>query len=483
MADDVKTEEPLEIVEIIDDEADAFRHGTNPSVEHDTTGRPRWIGPVAAVALLGIVGYGVVSFAVNSSPSTPPTVGVIAAQYYVADPPIGFEMYLAETRNERGVDTADLENAPEAELWATPDATATSGSWFVVSRGPQHSTGRNSFRKIVDATEVIFEHDPSSGQTRLSFTKDGNEMAITAFGWIDRQLVRLVRSVNIDDPVIGFSDGFFTADHKRVLLADPASALFGLPVTRVGYTTGLPAEMAEHFTITVAGDNIADEPLVAAFALTDATKFTVGGQPAIVGQWSADPAQTTAQWHDGDRLITLQGNLDASRLEAIAQTVHESSIPEVRQQLEAGIPPTVEALRASPRTVVGGRLKDGRGWLIQVSPRNPDDPGAGYLWWIGQPGDTTTPSETRPSLPGDAPSIDTFVENGRTYVLASIPRSMDGAELHIAPTGLPSIVTRLRDVDPSLHREFAASVFMQPVPFTARILDADGEILAFWPSI
>ena len=136
--------------------------------------------------------------------------------------PPGFGMYMAEARGETGSNPTDFAGTAEAELWATPDASATTGSWFVVSRGPQHATGRNSYRMIVDGIEVVFEHDPASGQTRLSFTKDGNDMAITAFGWIDRQLVRLVRSVNIDDSVIRFSDGFFTSDHQRILQADPA---------------------------------------------------------------------------------------------------------------------------------------------------------------------------------------------------------------------------------------------------------------------
>jgi hypothetical protein len=127
-------------------------------------------------------------------------------------------------------------------------------------------------------------------------------------------------------------------------------------------------------------------------------------------------------------------------------------------------------------------LSDGWGWNIQVSQRNPDDPGDGYLWWIGQPGDSTAPSETRPSDPANAPRIDTFVEHGRTYVLASIPRSMDGAQLHVAPTGLASIVTRLHDVDPALPAEFAAAVFMEPVTFTARIVDANGTTVATWPT-
>jgi hypothetical protein len=480
----MKTEPMPEIVEIIDDDDDrGFRGDGGLIVDQTAPPARRLAGPAAAVLLLAVVGYAVVSGTVSSDPAALPTPGLITPQYYVAEPPTGFEMYLAESRSEPGIDPATFESGRAAELWATSDATATSGSWFVVSRGSQHSTGRNSYRRIVDDMEVLFEHDPASRQTRLSFTKDGTEMAITAFGWIDRQLVRLLRSVNVDDSAIRFSDGFFTGDHKRILLADPASALFGLPAARVGYTTGLPAELAESFTITVAGDNINDEPLVAAFALTGTTTFAAGEHPAIIGPSAADPTVNIAQWHDGERLITLRGNLEAWQLVAIAQTVHESSISEVRQQLQAGIPPTVEALQASPRTVVGGRLKDGRDWLIQVSERDSADPGAGYLWWIGQPDDTRAPADTRASLPGDAPSIDTFVEDGRTYILASIPRSMDGAELHVAPTGLPSIVTRLRDVDPALPGEFAASVFTQPVPFTARILDSDGNILAFWPSI
>jgi hypothetical protein len=59
---------------------------------------------------------------------------------------------------------------------------------------------------------------------------------------------------------------------------------------------------------------------------------------------------------------------------------------------------------------------------------------------------------------------------------------MAGAELHVAPTGFPSIVTDLSEADPALPREFAASVFLQPVPFSAWIVDADGTTVAVWPT-
>ncbi len=479
----MKTEPGPEIVEILDEDAESFR-GQPPAPPHrmPVIGS-RWFGPAVAGVLLALAGYVVVSSSIESNPSSPATPGDIAPQYYVADPvPAAFNMYMAEARGETGSNPADFAPKGEAEMWATPDASATTGSWFVVTRGPQHATGRNSNRMIVDGNEVVFEHDPASGQTRLSFTKNGNEMSITAFGWIDRQLVRLVKSVNVDDQSIRFSDGFFTADHQRVLQADPMSALFGAPVARVGYTTGLPLALADHFTVTVAGDNVEHESEVAKFALTNAVSFTVGDLPAIVGLSAADPTTSIAQWKDGDRLITVEGNIDPARMVATASAVHASRSDAVHRQLAEQSPASLDPGPAGEKTVVSGMLADGVPWVIQVDRRTDDPTDSGYTWWIGQPDGTREPWQTRPRGPDDGPTIDTFVEHGRTYVLASIPRSMDGAELHVAPTGLPSIVTRLHDVDATLPGEFAASVFLQPVPFTARIIDANGTTVAFWPT-
>ena len=65
---------------------------------------------------------------------------------------------------------------------------------------------------------------------------------------------------------------------SRGRLFTDASAL---PATKVGYATGLPADLAESFTITVAGDNVQDETRVASFAMTDTTTFNIGDVPAI----------------------------------------------------------------------------------------------------------------------------------------------------------------------------------------------------------
>ena len=478
----MKTDPSPEIIEIIDDDGDVFGDHAMVTPPIPATGSARWIGPAAAAVLLLVAGFGVVSSFVDSKPPPPSTPGLIKSQFYVSDPPTGFTMYLAQARGQAGADPATFADEPTAELWATADATATTGAWFVVSLGSEHSTGRNSYRTIVDGAEVVFEHDPASGQTRVAFTKNGTQMSITSFGWLDRQLVRLLRSVNAENSVIGYSDAFFTTDHTRILQTDPAAAMFGLPVARVGYATGVPSELATHFSITVAGDNISNEREVARFALVDTSSFTIGTETAIVGRTAADPSIAFAQWHDGERLISVTGNLDTAHIEAIARKAHKASEASVHRQLTAGAPPTAPALRDTPSTVVSGMLADGWRWTIGVSPSHLGPAGTGFLWWIGQPGDSTTPSETRISDPGGAPSIDTFVEHGRTYVLASVPRSMAGARLHVSPTGSASIVTYFGDADPNLPELFGAWVFTQPATFTARIVDANGATVASWPT-
>jgi hypothetical protein len=483
----VSIESPPELVEMIDDDWDVFGdHSFNLAgnqASRDTRGS-RWVGPAAAIALIAIVVFGIASPSATSKPTPAPTIpGVIKSQYYVADPPPGFNMYVAEARDDGGAAARDLSESGPAQLWATGDASATEGSWFVVSRGSHHATGENSYRTIVDGIEVVIEHDPSTGQSRLAFTKDGHPLEITALGWVDRQLVRLVRSVSVDDSEIRFSDRFFATDHRHILDSDPAAAMFGLPVARVGYTTGLPATLAQSFTITVGGDNIVDQSKVLKFALSSTTSFAVGDLTAIVGQSVADPTVSVAQWQDGERLITLQGNVGPKQLEAIAETVHQSSKRSVRRQLDASKAPEVAALRVPPKTIASGMLGDGWPWTIQVSTRDPSNASDGYLWWIGQPGDSAQPTETRISLPTGKPTIETIVEHGRTYVLAKVPLSMTGAQLHVNPTGLPSTVAPLLPIDPSLADNFTATVFFEPVTFTAQIVDSSGATVASWPAL
>ncbi len=490
--------ETLEIIEIIDDEVE-FRNGRYTT--HDAVpdvGR-RWVGPVAALALVALIGFGVITPANSSGatarpvPTTPPpsttvnssvvdtvpAVNLISPQFYVADPPpAGFTMHFAETLGMGG-NTADFTDTTTAQLWASDGATANSGTWFVVSRGTHHATGRNSYRTLAGDVIVVVEHDPASGQSRLSFTKDGDSFEITAFGWADRQLLRLVDSIWLADSKIEFQDPFFLSDHKLLLDADPPTALYGLPVAWVGYTVALPASLAQSFTVTVSGYPTANRDVAIRFALTDSSPITVNGLPGIVGRSAADPGLVIVQWRDGNRLISLRGNLPLVPLVAIAQTVQAAPDDAVTEMVDAGAQSIPPALDAQPHTVGSGWL--GGPWIVQVSTASSVVTPEWFVWWIGQPGGNSTPSETRFSIAEPGPSIETLVEQGRTYVLAKVPRSMTGATLHVHRNGQPSVELSLLDVDPGLNDEFAAYAFAEPVPFTAQIVDATGQTIANWP--
>ncbi|HEX2782349.1 MAG TPA: hypothetical protein VHN36_02110 [Ilumatobacteraceae bacterium] len=489
----MKTDPAIEIIEIIDDDDDGFTsHPTARTTAPD--GRRRWIGPAAAAALLAVIGYGVISSAISSrapkaSPPTTtfgstttvrstPKVSIVSPQYYVADPlPTGFTMHFAETLGMGG-NTADFTDSTTAQLWATAGATANSGSWFIVSRGTHHSTGRNAYRTVAGGTNVVVEHDPSSGQARLSFTKDGDGLEITSFGWADRQLLRLVESVYVGDSAIHFHDPFFVTDHKPLLFTDPSTALYGLPVAWVGYTTGVPATFAQSFTITVAAFPQSNRDVAVRFAMTDMAPITVGDFPGILGTSAVEPELAIVQWQDGDRLITMRGNLDRQQLAAIAQTVRPGATDAVEQQVQPD-QPDVSVSTGEQHTVGSGWL-DGP-WTVQVSTA-PDDATNWFVWWIGQPASTSAPTTGRLSVQGPGPTIETLVDRGRTYVLARVPRSMTDAKLEVNPTGLAPVELTFVDVGADLADVFAAYAFTEPVPFTAQIIDGSGQTVTSWPT-
>jgi hypothetical protein len=477
----MKTEPSYDIVEMIDDDVDLWGNRLTDGTSDDAGGRFRWAGPAAAAALIAIVGYGVISSAIQTDPNVSPAApGVISTQYYVANAPPGFALYAAEDRDGAGALASDFADNGPAQLWATVDASGTHGSWFVVSEGTHHATGRNAYRTLVDDIEVVIEREPSSRLSRVSFTKNGVPIEITALGWADRQLVRLVRAVNVDPTAVWFSDNFFETDHKRILDADPALALLGSPVARVEYRSGADVT-ADHFTITVADNNLVDRPTVEKFALGPAGTFSVREDTAVVGQSVVDPDLSIVQWHDDDRLITISGNVDAQFLQSIAPTVHLTSRDDVRDQL-AALSGSVTPAQPTRETIGADSLADGSWWSVEVSPLGAADTNAGYLWWISRLSDSIRRYEPRASLPSGGPTIETFVENGTAYVLAKVPRSMLGAELHVNPTGLPSIVVPFLDVDAKLPDLFAAVAVVEPVPFAAQIVDGFGRQAAFWPS-
>ena len=51
------------------------------------------------------------------------------------------------------------------------------------------------------------------------------------------------------------------------------------------------------------------------------------------------------------------------------------------------------------------------------------------------------------------------------------------------PNGHASSVSPLLDIDPALGDRFTATVSFDPVPFTAHIVDGNGNTIASWPQL
>lgn len=228
--------------------------------------------------------------------------------------------------------------------------------------------------------------------------------------------------------------------------------------------------------ITVAGWPDDDRGIIQRFAMVATTRFAVGDLLGSVGPLATDPAESVAQWRDGDRLITVRGNLTPDAVAAIAQTVGPATDDGVQQRLEAGLTSLPQVGFGTRHTIFSGVIGDGYTATVAVSARTDL---AGYVWWIGQPDASVQPR----LVAGDGGvTIDTRVEHGRTYVMAKVPRSEAGAVLRVNPTGLPTVELTLVDIDPQLPDLFAAYVFVEPVTYTAQVVGNDGEPLTVWPT-
>ena len=175
-----------EIIEIIDDDTDPFGDRAPDTTIFDTGG-PRWVGPVAAVALVAIIGYGVATSAsTGSTPKVAPasstslaptttqptpvvttTVPPSPIPYFAVDPPREFTVEYAEME-EPGAGSYVM---GEYQLWATEDATATSGKWLTIEGyidGAQRLFATDAFRVETDHGPIALSRT-ASGQTIAQF--------------------------------------------------------------------------------------------------------------------------------------------------------------------------------------------------------------------------------------------------------------------------------------------------------------------------
>ncbi|MEA3184518.1 MAG: hypothetical protein QOJ74_995, partial [Ilumatobacteraceae bacterium] len=489
----------VELIEILDDDTDAFSTRTPAETVADQGG-PTWIGPVAALVLVGLIGYGVVSSSSSGgAPKVEPVTSTTAltrttqpspittlpppplVPYYAADPPQGFRVQYAELFDSQY-------DAPDFQLWATPNDGATAGSWFSLMRiwGTQTIYGPNAYRLQTQGRTLAIAHDPT-GRTTVQISQNRSSSAvITAVGWTDDDLLRLATSFDLESVDVSFTDSTLLAGYQKIATVQPWLTVQGLAREQVYYTTA--ADPYGGFGITVApvepgiarGGLGMDRQTALRFLLDHATPFTVDGHPAVAGTWTENHDTSLATWTAGDHIVTVAGLMQVPQLIAIARTVHEVSLDEwngMKLQIARNNSATNAEQSTSPSPPVPVSFgTDGSGdpWTIGASVSAYG--GAQQIdWSLGRSADTTTPN--------DSAQINTYVDNTRSYVLADLPRSVAAtAELHVSRAGLDAVVVPFNDIDPTLDRTFAAYAFSETGPYTAQVIGPDGTVLASWPS-
>ncbi len=505
-ASGLEGDSPSEIIEIFDDDTDAFGNRA-PSHTTSDTGGPRWVGPVAVLALAAVIGYGVVTSdssggspkiaSVATTVSVPrttlpaPTTTVPVGPpvpYYAAEPPRQFKIQAADLQ----VENRDYGGDNGYQLWSTQGATATSQSWFSINSfsGSSDLSAWNAYRLQTDRGVFAIAHTPS-GQSTAQFMAGSSSVLLTAFGWSDDDLVRLAESISIDSSTgtTLFADPALVEGYQLISTVDPWAAVLGQAPEQVFYAT--TADPFGGFYISVSplqteggGDFTLDRPTALQFLLDGSTPFTVDGHSAVAGALVNQRDYALATWTAGDHIVTVTGKMTVQELIAISLTVHQVSSDEwqgMKFQAIHNASETNSHNSVDPGTppmalvpVSFGTDAQGSAWTIRAAPVTYGNVHQ-IEWDWGTNSVTTTPDDTV--------QIITFVDKDRTYVLVDLPRSIAAsAELHVSRAGLDPVVVSFNDIDPKWDRTLAAYAFSELGPYTAQVVGADGTVLAAWPS-
>ena len=490
-----------EIIEILDDDTDAFGDRAHNTTIQDTGG-PRWVGPVAAIALLALLGYGVATSASSGAPKAAPAPSTTvhtptstlpaptttaepppAVPYYDADPSRDFSIQFAEFHELGG----EYSNRGTYQLWATPNSTAGSGSWFsveIVFAGSPSTYAVDAYRVQAGEQSIAISHMPT-GQSVAQFSVNRSvAVTLTSFGRSDEDLVRLAQSVTVEGLEIKLSDPAVIPDYQLITTVPPWVAVQGIPIELIYYASkndvngGIGLTVAPRQPAGQGGATL-DRQIALRFFLDQPSTFEVDGHVAVAGEVTGQRDLALATWIAGDHVVTISGYMPVDELTALARTVHQ-----VTKDQWDGM--TFQAARytsdnnfgeyeESPSTQVAfGTDAESEPWTVEVSVLTFPNQQQVSWKWDGNRFDSEA---------GAAATIRTVVEGRRTYVLADLPRAVaPTGQLQITRAGLDPLLVPFNDVDAGLNRTFAAYAFSEPAPFTAQILGADGAVLATWPS-
>jgi hypothetical protein len=492
-------EESSEIIEIIDDDTDAFGDRAPNITIHDTGG-PRWVGPVAALALVALIGYGVATSASSGAPkaspapstttprptTTPPpapttTVPAPLVPYYSADPPREFSVSSAEINEPNG-----FVDSVKYQLWATEGSTASSGSWFSIESFSGRGFAIDAYRVETGERSIGLSHT-SSGQAIAQFLAGPySSVTITSFGISDADLIRLAASVTVSGGSVTLTDPSLISDFTLISSVNPWLAVQGIPVESVFYQSNRDFNGGIHLAVAPRlrpdqGGSTLDRQIALRFFLDNTTVFDVDGHVAVAGSLVSQYEFAVASWIAGDHVVTLSSSLTVPELVAIARTVHQVPLDEWQgMQFQATKYNADNNFggfdKTQPAAVSFGTDAQSNPWVVKVSMLTfPNQRVVSWAW------DTNGPTGI-PSAADDTAKLSTVVENQRTYVLADLPRAVaTTAQLQINRDGFDPVVVPFNDVSPDFDRTFAAYAFSEPTTYTAQIIGEDGTVLASWP--
>jgi hypothetical protein len=502
----VKTEETPQLIEILDDESGVFGvHEAAPATAPD--GGRRWIAPVAGLALVGLIAYGVVSSASGNEapeaapvttgttvhrattvPATTSPVPAPRAPYYAAEPPRQFKLISVE-ENDQAVPMVD---SGGYQLWTKPGTSGAQGEWFSLNYyfgAMGESIATNAYRI-----------DTGNGHTLVSITAPGRlgvqlgdasgTLDIESFGWSAADLLALAQSVTVDAGVPSFPPSSLTDGYEMASSVDPWMALEGVPVEQIFYAASDDPTSSLSLMVSPVPDmdaaEFANARQVAVRALLDhATAFTVDGVPGVAGVAGQVIGGdfSLATWLVDDYIVSLSARMTAPQLIEIAQSVHTVSDAEFRGMQFQAIHNTSELNATSVQHNVTNSvplwtqtMPSGQELTISVGMETNGSTRLVDWWWgLGSGGYSTTATDTA--------QINTFVDSQRTFVLADLPRTAAGAvaTLRISHDGAAPVEVPFVDTDPTLDRVFAAYAFVEDGPYSAQIVGPDGTVLVTWP--
>lgn len=443
-------ERDMQIIEVLSPRDPYFPPGTHGTTDASSPPRPRRPGSRGLTTLMAGLGAAVFAAAIglaiagDDPAATAPTTTVAATSRLSPTEPGDtalsgrFVIDHPDLRPYSADIVTPLGEKATFQLWTSGDPTKP---WLSVHA--VHSVGdsymfTNSSRRVVDGLELVSPRD----------RPDTTDVVISEGGWT----VTIHGSGVNDGDLTSFANGLAvngggTVDTSRALEAlglTPAGGHLGADQQIYGAVTSEMRSLTADgglITLRVADGSIQDLKSLPYFAtgLLSGTDGRISGTLVATGE-------AVVIWSAGGHVLSLTGAVAADQLLQFSRAVRGATESEWKGMLY-GLRPDYRIGEFA--TVANGLAGDGSAWLAGMQLAERDDR-TQYLWWWTSPDRPETSASVMAS--GDlalAPTIDTIVVRGATYVFVSVPTS--SAVMNATITAADGTITEVALVQPFPH--------------------------------